>query len=164
MFAVDFGGFRMVILDLRRVWVACWVPQPGLRVGTSRDSSRAVNSWRRGQLPVLGLIMRFCWPSLHALRAETMVDGLPRAFRLKFPNVFRFPIFSGTWLVEMVTIQAILFSNRRQTRLNVRTENRYASGWLFVIISGCGTPNWMSARQNTQTDTADRMVRTRGSG
>ena len=26
--------------------------------------------------------MRFCWPSLHALRAETMVGGLPRAFRL----------------------------------------------------------------------------------
>ena len=45
-----------------------------------------------------------------------------------------------------------------------RAEKLCAAGWLFAISSGCSTPNWMSARQNTQKNTADRMVHTRGSG
>ena len=68
------------------------------------------------------------------------------------------------WLVEVATLEAILFSSRRQIRPNGRAENRYASGWLFAISLGCGTPIWMSARQNTQKNTADRLVYTRGSG
>ena len=70
----------------------------------------------------------------------------------------------GKWLVEVVTLEAIFFSSRRQIGPNQRAENRYAAGYIIANISGFGAPILMSARQNTYQYTADRMVHTRSPG
>ena len=76
-----FVGFRMVIRRFVRVRESL-VSAAGVAHEDGEPSFRTVIVWKHGfrnWFWVSGTW--FCSPSLQALRAETIVDGLPRAFR-----------------------------------------------------------------------------------
>ena len=68
----------------------------GFRTRMGRNHS--AKSFSEKMVSVIGLGFQklcFCWPSLHTLRAETVVGVLPRTFKLEFWKMFRFPMFIG---------------------------------------------------------------------
>ena len=116
------------------------------------------------------LSMPVCVTVYTSPRAETLVDGSPPA--VKFICILpafatlnsRMWLWIVIWLVEMVTLQAILFSSRRQIKPNGRAENLYAPRWLVKIFAGSCRRNVMNVHQTTHLITADRIVYTRGYG
>ena len=73
-------------------------------------------------------------------------------------------VLGAIWLVEMVTLQVILFSGRRQKKPNGRAANLCAPRWLSAIFFGSCARNGISFGQNTQIKYADRMMYTRSPG